>query len=220
MPEVTLPGILAALAAYLLGAIPFSFLIGKYVHGVDIRTVGSGNVGATNLGRACGGKAFAAGLALDAAKGYAAVVAGGLISGVSLADNRLAMLGFGCVAVIGHMAPVFLAGHGGGKGVATGAGVFLAVEPQALAGALFVFGATVATSRYVSLGSVLGAASIPVLILIRTGDWTDPVFILAIVIAMAIVFKHRANLSRIRTGTESRIAFGQKTKLEEEEGPA
>lgn len=196
----------AAIAlSYLLGAIPFSFLIGKLVYGVDIRTIGSGNVGATNLGRACGVRAGVAGLILDAAKGWAAVTAGGLAAGPIAGTSRLHLLIFGCAAIVGHMAPIFLAGRGGGKGVATGAGVFLAIDPPALGCALAVFVATVGISRFASLGSVLASLSLPAVLLARDRQPRDPVFLLSIPIALAILWKHRENLVRIANGTERRI---------------
>ncbi|MBI3890629.1 MAG: glycerol-3-phosphate 1-O-acyltransferase PlsY [Candidatus Wallbacteria bacterium] len=202
--------LLAALAAYLLGSIPFSFLIGKLGYGIDIREHGSGNVGATNLGRACGVRAGVLGLLFDAAKGAAAVLAAGSISGALARGDRLVLLGLGCCAMIGHMAPIFLAGNGGGKGVATGAGVFLAIDPRALGLALCVFVVTVLVSRYVSLGSCVAAVALPILLLARDRQPADPVFLLSILVALAIVYKHRANLARIRAGTESKLPLGKR----------
>ncbi|MBI2945446.1 MAG: glycerol-3-phosphate 1-O-acyltransferase PlsY [Candidatus Wallbacteria bacterium] len=206
--------VLAAVAAYLLGAIPFSLLIGKWGYGVDIREHGSGNVGATNLGRACGVRAGLLGLIFDAAKGAAAVFAGGAISGALASGDRLVLLGLGCCAVVGHMAPVFLAGKGGGKGVATGAGVFLAIDAPALGGAFLVFAATVLGTRYVSLGSCLAAAALPAILLARDRQPADPVFLLSIGIAIAIAYKHRSNLARIRDGTESKLPLSRGAKTD------
>lgn len=199
------PVALALACAYLLGALPFSFWLGLLVCGVDIRQRGSGNVGATNLGRSCGWGAGAAGLALDAAKGWAAVVAGGALAGADGEAGRVVLLLCGAAAVAGHMWPVFLLGHGGGKGVATSAGVFLALEPVAVGVAAAVFVLTVAGSRFVSLGSVLASAVLPVALFARASGPGDPVFVLSIPIALGVIWKHRTNLARIRAGTESRL---------------
>lgn len=199
------PVALALGCAYLLGALPFSLWIGLAVHGVDIRQRGSGNVGATNLGRSCGWRSGAAGLVLDAAKGWAAVVAGGALAGTQGELGRVVLLLCGAAAVAGHMWPVFLLGHGGGKGVATSAGVFLALDPVAVAVCAALFAATVAWSRFVSLGSVLASAALPVALFARASGARDPVFLLSIPIALGVIWKHRTNLARIREGTESRL---------------
>jgi glycerol-3-phosphate acyltransferase PlsY len=187
---------LVLVAAYLLGSIPFSYLVARQ-RGVDVRRVGSGNVGATNVMRNVGRGAGLVAFVLDAAKGaVAALIAQRTGLGPALA--ALAAV----AAIVGHMYPVWLRFQGG-KGVATGAGAFLPLAPIATAVALVVFAATLALTRYVSLGSMVGAVT-----LAATAALTGaprPVWIAAAVMAALIVWKHRANIRRVAAGTESRL---------------
>jgi glycerol-3-phosphate acyltransferase PlsY len=187
---------LVLVAAYLLGSIPFSYLVARQ-RGVDVRRVGSGNVGATNVMRNVGRGAGLVAFVLDAAKGaVAALIAQRTGLGPTLA--ALAAV----AAIVGHMYPVWLRFQGG-KGVATGAGAFLPLAPIATAVALVVFAATLALTRYVSLGSMVGAVT-----LAATAALTGaprPVWIAAAVMAALIVWKHRANIRRVAAGTESRL---------------
>ena len=183
-------------ASYLLGSIPFSYLVARQ-RGVDVRTVGSGNVGATNVMRSVGRGAGLVAFVLDAAKGaVAALIA--QRSGLGTAVASLAAVS----AIVGHMYPVWL-GFKGGKGVATGAGAFLPLAPLATGVALVVFAVTLAATRYVSLGSMLGAVSLAVAAAL--GGAATPVWAAAASMALLIVWKHRANIQRLAAGTESRI---------------
>jgi glycerol-3-phosphate acyltransferase PlsY len=191
-------------AAYLLGSIPFSYLIVKLAKGRDVRTVGSGNAGATNVMRAAGKAAGAAALLLDVAKGIAAV------AGARSLGASPAVVGGAAVAVVmGHVFPVFL-GFRGGKGVATSAGAMGALAPGVLAVAMVIFVLVVAWKRVISLGSITAAACFPILLLAgeRLG-WLKPTgagpAVAAFAIAALILFKHGANLDRLRRGVEPRL---------------
>lgn len=187
---------LVLVASYLLGSIPFSYLVARQ-RGVDVRKVGSGNVGATNVMRNVGKGAGLIAFLLDAAKGaIAALIAQRSGLGVSLA--ALAAM----AAIVGHMYPLWLRFQGG-KGVATGAGAFLPLAPVATAGALAVFAATLGLTRYVSVGSMLGAVALAVLAAVTGAP--APVWIAAALMAALIVWKHRGNIARLRAGTESRL---------------
>jgi glycerol-3-phosphate acyltransferase PlsY len=184
--------------AYLTGSIPFSFLVARLFGVKDVRTVGSGNVGATNVMRSAGRSAGILAFLLDASKGAVAAYVVERLDGPSSVLAPLA----GALAVIGHMYPVWL-GFRGGKGVATGAGAFLPLAPVATGAGLLAFVATLLTSRYVSLASMVGA-----LVLAGTTFvigkppavcWT------ALALALFVLYKHRANVERLRAGTESRI---------------
>jgi glycerol-3-phosphate acyltransferase PlsY len=188
---------IAVVIAYLLGSIPFGYLIVRRKMGADIRETGSGGTGATNVSRRAGKMAGVLTLLLDAAKGCAAVVLAQTISN----DDRV--IAAAAVAVlVGHIFPVWL-GFRGGKGVATGVGVFSVLAPIALLCAGVIFIAIVVTTRYVSLGSIIGAVLIPVFIWFQSG-W-QPLLTAAIAAAALIVFAHRGNLKRLASRTESQI---------------
>lgn len=195
---------LVVAAAYLLGSISWSYLIVKLAQGRDVRTVGSGNAGATNVMRAAGKAAGAAALVLDCAKGVAAVAAARAL------EEPAAVVAAAAVAVvIGHIHPVFL-GFRGGKGVATAAGALGALQPAVLAAAMVLFALVVTWKRYVSLASVAAAAAFPVFLVVgeRLG-WllaAGPARLAAAVaIAALIAWRHGANLDRLRRGVEPRL---------------
>ncbi len=186
-------------AAYLAGAIPFAYLVARRLGGIDVRRAGSGNVGATNVLRAAGAPLAGLVLGLDAGKGAAAVLAA---SGFGVGEGGQAAVG--AAVVVGHVWPVWLRFRGG-KGVAAAGGVFAVLAPvaTALAGAVFVL--VVATSRYVSLGSMIAAAVLPLLAL---AVGAPPATVGAAVgVGVLIVARHRENLTRLRSGTERRLAF-------------
>jgi len=193
--------LLTAAVSFGLGAIPFSFIIGQMLQGVDIRSTGSGNVGATNLARATGFGPGVAALLLDAAKGVAAVLFARWMAGTGQEASFLPALA-GALAVIGHNFTPFLR-FKGGKGVAAGAGVFGVLAPWALVAALATFLIIVLISRLVSLGSVAAAAALPIAVLLIYDS--TPVTVAAFAIAALVVLRHRSNLLRIRRGTEGRI---------------
>lgn len=194
-------------ASYLLGSLPIGFLLVKYVfaRGEDIRTVGSGGTGATNVARRAGWAAGVLTYALDFGKGALAV----WLMGVG-AEGGFAWLGASALAaMIGHIFPVFL-GFRGGKGVATGAGAFLILAPYAVLTSLAIWALVTSITRYVSLASMTAAGSIPVWILVHYG-WLRPspnvreLLITGGVAAGLIVFKHSENIGRLLNGTENKI---------------
>jgi acyl phosphate:glycerol-3-phosphate acyltransferase len=190
--------LLTAGIAYLIGSIPFSYLVARAFGVSDVRRVGSGNVGATNVLRTAGKPAGVLAFLLDAGKG---AVAAALAHGLSHGDPGLPALA-AVAAVVGHMFPVWLRLHGG-KGVATGFGAFAPLAPLAAGGAVVAFAVVAATTRYVSLGSVAGAAALAGVAFAERG--LGPVATGAAFTAALIVFRHRSNLRRIRARTERRV---------------
>jgi glycerol-3-phosphate acyltransferase PlsY len=201
---------IVAVAAYLLGSIPTGYLLVRLFRHQDIRSVGSGNIGATNVLRT-GSKALgAATFLLDILKGCAAVWLGEWAAAHVLlgADPRNIEALAALSAVLGHMFPVWLRFRGG-KGVATGFGVFLVAAPLAALAAIAVFGIILALTRFVSLASILAAASFPVFAwLLVEGDRPPFYFAVQIAVALLIILKHHQNVRRLLAGTESR--FGAK----------
>ena len=200
--------LLVIIAAYLIGSIPFGYLIVRHKMDADIRETGSGGTGATNVSRRAGKAAGVFTLVLDALKGSVAV----LVARVLLNDGAGADWFVAAAAIatlLGHIFPVWL-GFRGGKGVATGVGVFVILAPVALlcAGVLFV--AVVSLTRYVSLGSITAAATIPLFVWLQS-VFVEPVADLrplltaAVVGALLIIFAHRGNIGRLARGTEARI---------------
>jgi glycerol-3-phosphate acyltransferase PlsY len=190
--------------AYFLGSIPFGFLIVK-ARGADIRTAGSGNIGAANVTRNAGVIAGIFTLLLDAGKGYLAVwIASRLTNGEIKWMTVAAVL-----AVIGHIFPIWL-GFKGGKGVATGLGVFLPICPEAVAAGIVLWILVVAFWRYTSLGSVVAAAGLPILIyLLYAPRHAPPLYVSmgTLLIALLVVAKHRSNIERLIAGEENRLTF-------------
>ena len=209
--------------AYLLGSLPFGYLIVRATQGADVRDTGSGGTGATNVSRRAGKVAGALTLALDALKGAAAVWLAGCIIDLPVGirigwtlefsevplDASCWIAAAGVAAIVGHMFPVWLAFRGG-KGVATGVGVFLVLAPIAVGFALVVFLIIVGSTRYVSLGSIVAAASIPLFIwlqdlFIRPVAALIPTMTAAAVGSILIIFAHRANIRRLVEGTENKF---------------
>lgn len=196
---------LALLGSYLLGSIPTAYLVVRRLTGADIRRVGSGNVGATNVTRATG---FGPGLVVflvDGLKGWAAV---SLVAPALLPDGDPApRLACGVAAVVGHTAPVFLRFHGG-KGVATSIGALLGAMPFVAAVFLGIWGVCFALWRYVSIGSIAAAVSLPAV------QWMAgqgiPEVLLGAGLAALIILKHRANIERLLQGREHRV--GRRTE--------
>ena len=196
--------LLLVIIAYLLGSIPFGYLIVRGKEGADVRTTGSGGTGATNVSRRAGKAAGVLTLVLDALKGAAAVLIAQTLSG-----NGWVVTAAGVAVIVGHIFPVWL-GFRGGKGVATGAGVFLMLMPVALLCAGVIFVAIVLFTRYVSLGSMIAAATIPLFVWLQTvfvAPLTDlrPLLTAAMAGALLIIFAHRGNIERLARGTESQI---------------
>jgi glycerol-3-phosphate acyltransferase PlsY len=189
--------ILLVPVAYLIGAIPFG-LVAAYGTGVDIRSEGSKNIGATNVTRLLGKKRGLFTLVGDVFKGFLPIALAGILVGKH-PDSGFVLALCGAAAVIGHMFPIYL-GFKGGKGVATALGVFLYLSPWAIIGCLVVFVASVALSGFVSLGSLLGSAAMIVfLVLLDAPSWKIG---LAVVIVLLIWIKHHQNIQRLFAGTE------------------
>ena len=194
--------------AYLLGSIPFGLILMRVFRQQDIRTQGSGNIGATNVVRAGGKGLGAAVFLLDAAKGFVAVIAAYMIAS-HLHQSRptaqnLAATAALC-AILGHVYTVWLR-FKGGKGVATGFGVFLAISPFAALIGLAVFAVIFAVSRFVSLGSILGATAFAAVVLVRGHSVFTPLLLAVCVLIPALVIaKHHANIRRLLAGTEYRF---------------
>ena len=196
------------LAGYVLGSIPFGYLLVRMTGGGDIRAMGSGNIGATNVARTAGWSVGVATLILDIAKGFLAVWLAGHFSG----GNIRFMMFAGLAAILGHVFPVWL-GFAGGKGVATALGVFLAVCWPAAAAAVALFLLIVVFWRYVSLASVSAAAALPVLFYLLYAPGHAPPTLVsasALFAAAIVIVKHRDNIERLMAGTEPRFEMGRK----------
>ena len=198
----------AVALGYLLGSIPFGYLLVRATGGGDIRFIGSGNIGATNVARASGWTVGVATLLLDAAKGFFAVWIAQRIS----AGNIRFMMFAGLAAIVGHVFPIWLKFEGG-KGVATALGVFLAICWPALAAAVFLFLLVVLFWRYVSLASISAAASLPLLVYLLYAPRHAPptaVSVCTLLAAVLVIVKHRDNIERLLAGTEPRFEMGRK----------
>jgi glycerol-3-phosphate acyltransferase PlsY len=196
--------VLGLVIAWLAGSIPSAFLAGK-ARGVDLRTVGSGNLGATNVFRTLGAPMGIAVYVADMLKGFLPVALLPAACGVG-GDIRWA-LALAVAAIAGHVKPPLLLFRGGGKGVATASGAFFALAPVPMAVTLVVFIAVVAASGYVSLGSLTGAVALVVAVAVR-GDGGLPLLATVTAVAAFVFWTHRANIQRLRAGTEHR--FGKR----------
>ena len=199
--------LLALAAAYFIGAIPFGYLVVKWKTGADVRASGSGNIGATNVLRTTGRAAGILTLLLDIGKGTLAVWLAGKLTGGNIHWTSAAAL----AVMAGHAFPVFLRFHGG-KAVATFIGAYLYLAPVPLLAVIIVWIATVAFTRYVSLGSILAAGTFPLAVWL----FMQPPLSLvgaAIVSGAFIIYRHRANIARIRKGTEHVLSFGSRKNI-------
>ena len=193
--------LITAAASYLLGTIPFGYLLVQVFRGEDVRSSGSGNIGATNVARMSPALGVAT-LILDAGKGLAAVVLARAMSGGE--HQKLAMTVAAFSAVVGHLFPVWLKFRGG-KGVATSLGSFALIAPKSIVCMVGLFLIIVAATRYVSVGSVMAAASFPVLAWVLH-EYVEPAQLIPIALGSAlVVWKHRQNIGRIVAGTESKV---------------
>ena len=222
--------ITVAVAAYLLGSIPTGFLVAK-AKGIDIRSVGSGNIGATNAMRVLGKPAGIFVLLMDAAKGYTACLLGvlicvhyfsppsGITDSIAGADAKesefIALLGHiailaGIFAVLGHNYTCWLK-FKGGKGIATTAGVYLALAPWGLLVALLVFILAILLTRYVSVGSIVGAVALPATVWVMS---PQNIFLGVVTTALGAlaIYKHKSNIQRLMAGTENRLGQKKETK--------
>ena len=205
--------ILVAGEAYLLGSVPFGYLLYRVQQGGDVCSTGSGNIGATNVLRGAGTAAGVATLLLDAAKGYIAVALAEFFSGHSPGWTSLAAL----AAICGHIYPVFLKFHGG-KGVATGLGAFLALAPFAALWGVAVFAVVALVWRYVSLASITAVLAFPIALLVSGRESSPFIFAASLLGALLIISRHSSNIHRLLKGTERRIrgngAFAEGSAVE------
>jgi glycerol-3-phosphate acyltransferase PlsY len=197
--------VLSLLTAYLLGSIPWGLWIGR-LHGLDVRRYGSGNLGATNVGRVLGKKTGILVLTLDVVKGALAVFLARSVQ--ASAPGELAFLPAVCgtLAILGHVTTPW-AGFRGGKGVATGAGVAAVLTPLALAAALGVFLAVIGATRIVALGSILAAIALPAAILLVGAAGPEEPWLVAwsFLVALLVVARHSGNVRRLLAGTEPKL---------------
>lgn len=198
---------LAIAIAYAAGSIPAAYIAGR-VRGVDLRKHGSGNLGATNVIRVLGAKIGLVVFAFDLAKGALPVLLLPRWTASSLPPVWMA-IACGVAAILGHTRPLFLLFQRGGKGVATAAGVFLALAPIQTLLTLIVFAVVLLTSGFVSLGSLMSACLLPILISVTLG-YRSPVFNLSVLVALFVFWTHRGNIGRLRRGEENR--FGRPGK--------
>lgn len=195
-----------AVCGYLLGSLSFAIIVSKLTMGKDIRNFGSGNAGLTNAYRTMGASKTLLVLLGDVAKGAAAVAIGALVAG------PIGKLVAGIFVILGHMFPLYF-GFRGGKGVLVGAVMLLLFDWRIFAIAIALFFAAVIVTRWISLGSILGAISFPITMLIF---YRDPVLVaMAFGMAAAVVFMHRANIMRMLHGEENKFSFKSKKTIEE-----
>ena len=194
------------LASYLLGAIPFGLVMAKMFKGIDLRTVGSGNIGATNAMRAMGKPLGITAFLLDWGKGFVAAYHFPLFTGG--ADLLTIQVLCGALAVIGHCFPVYLK-FKGGKGVATASGAIIAMDPVVFLAGGIVWLVVLYTSRYVSIASVLMGITFPIAAYLRMGSPGLPFILGCAALATLILVRHRENMTRLMAGTETKIGQGK-----------
>jgi acyl phosphate:glycerol-3-phosphate acyltransferase len=208
------PWLLTIPIAYLLGSIPFGYLLVRFFLKEDIRAIGSGNIGATNVARSGAKGLGIATLALDCLKGFVAVL---LAKHLAPGDLDLAALA-AVAAIVGHIFPVWLRFRGG-KGIATALGVFLALSWPTALSALGVFIAVTLITRYVSLGSILGATTLPIFMLLFQ-PYRSPIFVSGtIFISLLCILKHAPNIARLKAGTENKLGSKKSSASTDESDP-
>lgn len=198
----------AAIAiGYVCGSLPWGLWLGRWLRGVDVRTIGSGNLGATNVYRSLGPALGITTLILDMMKGVVPVwvVPRSALGGPFPGGPEACAVAVGLAAIAGHVW-TFLAGFKGGKGVATTAGVLLALSPPAFLAFALVFLATLALTRYVSLGSILGSVAFAVALAFQPSGVRSPLFVFGVVVALLVLVRHRENLRRLVRGTERKFS--------------
>jgi len=188
------------LISYLLGSTPTSYLVGKHIHGLDLREHGSGNLGATNAFRVLGAKSALPVVLLDVAKGLVPAALFPRLAGVGIGWT----LAFGSAAIVGHMFSVWV-GFRGGKGMATSAGVFVALAPWAVLGGLVVWTGLTFGTGYVSLGSIAAALVLPVLVAFTPHEGGTTLVWFGAALAAVVIWAHRGNIRRLARGEENRF---------------
>jgi len=193
--------------AYLIGATPTSYIIGKAFHGIDLREHGSGNLGATNAFRILGAKSAVPVVIVDIAKGFVPTWLFAPLAGVGFGWT----LAFGASAIVGHMFSVWV-GFKGGKGMATSAGVFLGLAPWAVLGSLILWAGLTFFTGYVSVGSIAAALAMPILVALTPHAGGGTLLWFSVGLAAVVVWAHRANIRRLARGEENR--FGRRGRSE------
>lgn len=195
--------LIMAVVSYLFGALPNGVWVGKISKNIDIREHGSKNSGATNAYRVLGAKYGILVLILDALKGYLPLVIANSVFGIT----GTALINLGLIAIVGHTLSIFL-NFNGGKGVATSLGVFLFLFPKGILLVFLIFSLVVYLTKYISLGSIIGAGILPFLVLVmdmKPGVERLPLLVIASLVAVFVIYKHKANIERLRKGTENKF---------------
>ena len=187
------------LISYLLGSIPTGFLIGKYLKNIDLRLIGSGSTGATNVLRNVGKWPALFVFIIDVGKGLISVKIAQYY-----ADQSLIEVLAGISAISGHIWPIWLKGKGG-KAVATGLGMFLALSWKVGLASLGIFLIVLAKSKFVSLSSISAALLLPIFMFLNIGNFLHPYFIISLIVSLLVIWKHRTNINRLIKGEESKI---------------
>ncbi len=200
--------------SYLIGATPTSYWVGRAVHSLDLREHGSGNLGATNALRVLGWKSAVPVVVVDIAKGWAPAALFPVVAGVTFPWS----FAFGVAAILGHMCSPWV-GFKGGKGMATGAGVFLALAPMAVGMGFLIWLVITWVTGYVSLASISVAAALPPLIAFTPHEGGVTLVWLTTVLAVVIVWKHRSNIGRLMRGEENRFRRAAESGVTAEEAP-
>ena len=198
--------ILIIFASYLLGSLPTGFLIGKYLKNIDLRTIGSGSTGATNVLRNVGKWPALFVFIIDVGKGLIAVIIAKEFANQDLIDSNQGYMEVlaGISAISGHIWPIWLKGKGG-KAVATGLGMFLALSWKVGLASFGIFLLVLAKSKFVSLSSISAAILLPIFMFFYVGNFTNPYFYISLIVALLVIWKHRTNITRLLKGEESKI---------------
>ena len=194
------------LISYLLGSLPTGFLVGKYLKNIDLRTIGSGSTGATNVLRNVGKWPALFVFIIDVGKGLIAVTITKGLANQGLIDSNQGLIEViaGISAISGHIWPIWLKGKGG-KAVATGLGMFLALSWKVGLASLGVFLIVLAKSNFVSLSSISAALLLPIFMFFDLGNFVNPYFFISLIVSFLVIWKHRTNIHRLIKGEESKI---------------
>ncbi len=198
--------ILIIFISYLLGSLPTGFLIGKYLKNIDLRNIGSGSTGATNVLRNVGKWPALFVFIVDVGKGLIAVIIAKEFANQDLIDSNQGYMEVlaGISAISGHIWPIWLKGKGG-KAVATGLGMFLALSWKVGLASFGIFLLVLAKSKFVSLSSISAAILLPIFMFFYVGNFTNPYFYISLIVALLVIWKHRTNINRLLNGKESKI---------------
>jgi glycerol-3-phosphate acyltransferase PlsY len=198
--------ILIIFISYLLGSLPTGFLVGKYLKNIDLRNIGSGSTGATNVLRNVGKWPALFVFIVDVGKGLIAVIIAKELANQDLIDSNQGYMEVlaGISAISGHIWPIWLKGKGG-KAVATGLGMFLALSWKVGLASFGIFLLVLAKSKFVSLSSISAAILLPIFMFFYVGNFTNPYFYISLIVALLVIWKHRTNINRLLNGKESKI---------------